>query len=61
MTRDQMVQILIDKGYGRQFAEAQADFDSQHERTGERSTDQCSVCRRWLTPKDALYHYHPRE
>jgi hypothetical protein len=58
-----MVNLLIDKGFSRQYAETIAPLDKEDL---ERDTDthpdfECSVCRRWMSAIQWRYHYHPCE
>lgn len=66
MTLKQMVQVLIDKGHRRDWAEAQAKADIF--RLGRDLADKslprthhCSICRGHFTDLEDRYHYHPCE
>lgn len=55
---------LMEKGHSRKYAEEEAAKDIQEMNAdhdiGEYS-QQCSVCRHWLTDLDWKYHYHACE
>ena len=68
MTLKQMVQVLIDKGHRRDWAEAQARADifelnlPAYKKIGDdENREDCSVCRRTFTVLEMRYHFHPCE
>ena len=61
MTVEEMVQVLIDKGHSREYAEFQAPYDYDDLRVDDAGTQECSVCRGHFTPLQMKYHYHPCE
>lgn len=65
MTVEKMIEVLIDKGHSREYAETLAPLDvyelnhPDYERRVPR--EDCSICRRTFTTVEMRYHYHPCE
>jgi hypothetical protein len=64
MTITEMVEILVDKGFSKQYAETIAPYDLEDLNSGD--VDQhpdyeCSICRRTMSAIQWRYHYHPCE
>lgn len=63
MTLEKMIERLIDKGHGREFAVRQAshDFVIFNSNVSAEGSNDCSVCRGTFTDLEYRYHYHPCE
>lgn len=68
LTTEEMVKILVDKGYSETYAKIVAPQDWEYlnnQRINGPGNDEwrqeCSVCRRTFTYIQMLYHYHPCE
>ena len=63
MTIPEMVAILVDKGYSREYAEIIAPLDIDEVNHGAMfgHTEECSMCRGSFTVAQLRYHYHPCE
>lgn len=62
-TVEQLAQMLVDKGYQRKWAKAEAERDvaKMNTQIGDYISQTCTICRGTFTDLEMKYHSHPCE